>query len=340
MPFIDNILEYSSLSIIGTEKNTGKTECLNYIISRLKNINKIVAITSIGIDGETVDLTTNTPKPEIELFNNMLFVTSEKHYKQRNLTSEIIDISQQFTSLGPLITARCIINGKIILSGPTNTKWLKQIINQLYVQKADLVIVDGALSRKSLASPSVTDSLILTTGAALSVNLNKVVEKTYFLYKLINIDKFETDLEEQLNDINKGIWAIDKDNNIHDLKIESTLLLEDHKNKLFEYGNKLFISGIITDRLLNFIRLQPEITTTTIIAKDFTKLFVSPEALTNYLQKGGKISVLTKTKLIAVCINPTSPSGYTLNSDLLIEKLQNKLNIPVYNIKNDKSENI
>ena len=39
MPFIEDILKHKSLSIVGLEKNTGKTECLNYVLSRLKDCN-------------------------------------------------------------------------------------------------------------------------------------------------------------------------------------------------------------------------------------------------------------------------------------------------------------
>ena len=31
MGFVDDISDYRSLAIVGLEKNTGKTECLNYI---------------------------------------------------------------------------------------------------------------------------------------------------------------------------------------------------------------------------------------------------------------------------------------------------------------------
>ena len=37
MPFINDIATFKSLSIVGLEKNTGKTECLNYILGRLKD---------------------------------------------------------------------------------------------------------------------------------------------------------------------------------------------------------------------------------------------------------------------------------------------------------------
>ena len=40
MPFIEEILKYKSLSIVGMEKNTGKTECLNYILGRISGMEK------------------------------------------------------------------------------------------------------------------------------------------------------------------------------------------------------------------------------------------------------------------------------------------------------------
>ena len=149
MPFIDNILNYKTLSIVGLEKNTGKTECMNYVIKQLKNRNIKFAITSIGIDGESTDLVTNTQKPEIELFENTIFVTSEMHYKQRKILSEVMDVGSERTSLGRLVTARTLSRGKVILSGPSNTSLLKQYLQKRESFGVGLFIVDGALSRLS-----------------------------------------------------------------------------------------------------------------------------------------------------------------------------------------------
>mgnify|MGYP006352224553 CR=1 FL=1 len=52
MPFVSDIVKYDSLSIVGLEKNTGKTEALNYILRRLPSTGAKLAVTSIGIDGE------------------------------------------------------------------------------------------------------------------------------------------------------------------------------------------------------------------------------------------------------------------------------------------------
>ena len=86
MGFVDDISDYRSLAIVGLEKNTGKTECLNYILRRIKDSADRFALTSIGIDGENRDQVCQTPKPEIIVPEGMIFVTSEKHYRERRLS--------------------------------------------------------------------------------------------------------------------------------------------------------------------------------------------------------------------------------------------------------------
>ena len=105
MPFTGDILQYRSMSIVGLEKNTGKTECLNYVLKRLEHSGKQLAVTSIGIDGEGTDQVTLTQKPEIELYNDVIFVTSEKHYREKLLDAEIMAVSSRNTSLLKLAVA-------------------------------------------------------------------------------------------------------------------------------------------------------------------------------------------------------------------------------------------
>lgn len=331
MPFIDNLLQYSSLSIVGMEKNTGKTECMNYIIGRLKGIHKRIAITSIGIDGENLDQVTSTHKPEIQLYNNTVFVTSEKHYRERQLVSEILDLSERQTSLGRLVTAQVILSGKVILSGPTTNVWLKQVVDDLR-DRVDLTLIDGALSRKTQASPTIAESMILTTGAALSPNLMELTRKTKFFYNLLQLPVYQHNNGKLLENIESGIFAIDSEKQPHQLDIPSTLLLNKYKDSIFTFGTTLYIAGIITDNILNFMRMQKKIRETILIVKDFSKIFVTPEAYYSYIQSGGKLLVLLKNELVAICVNPTSPNGYTLDSEKLCDTLRESIGIPVYDV--------
>ncbi len=333
MPFIDDVLTYKSLSIVGLEKNTGKTECLNYVLGRLKDMDKRIALTSIGIDGESRDIVTNTQKPEIRIYKGMIFISAEKHYLQRRITSEILDVSNIHTSLGRLVIAKAISSDKVLLSGPPDTHCLKAIIAEMNKYDVDLTIVDGALSRLSLASPAVTEGMVLATGAAYSANIPELVRKTKYVVDLINLPEVEPELKRKLDFVESGIFAVDAESNLHDLNVQSVFMLEKAKDKIFSYGNRLFVAGATSNNLFEFLRMQKNVNNIELIVKDFTKIFATPDVYYSFVKKGGKVRVATKTKLAAVCINPTSPQGYRLSSDELKAAMQDALQMPVYDVK-------
>lgn len=333
MTLKENIFAQSTVSFVGMEKNTGKTECLKSVLAACAQAGRMVGITSIGLDGESCDQVTGTSKPEIQLARGTIFVTSEKLYHARKLTSEILSISQQRTALGRLVTARVITPGKVMLSGPVSTGHLKEVIAEMQQYGVRHVFVDGALSRKSLGSPTVTNGLVLTTGAALSPNLAELVRKTKFACEMIDLEQYETPDQNRLLDIESGIFALPDNGELVDLGISSAFLLEKKRDQLFAHGRRLFVSGAISDKLLDFLRMQPEISDTQIIIKDFTKVFATPMAVHAFQQKGGHLQVLLRPRLLGVCANPWSPAGYLMDSERLCEELSNALQVPVIDIK-------
>ncbi len=334
MPLIDYILPHRSVSIIGMAKNTGKTVCLNYLLSELKRLGKIVAVTSVGIDGEKTDLVTHTEKPEIELAEKSIFVTTEYHYRQKLLTSNILDILENSTSLGRLVTAQVLIPGKVILSGPSTSSGVRQFVEFSDEYGADISIVDGALSRKSHASPLLTDGLVLAVGTALAPDLNSIVNKTSALHELMELPEYQVAFSDSLMQEEKGIFAVHEDGFVS-LDIPSSLLTEKYRDQLFSSGTVFFVSGILTDMMLNFLKQQPEIKDTVVIVKDFTKIFVTPMALRLFQSKGGELYVLKRPKLLAVTVNPVAPSGFKMPSETLKEAMRGVFNVPVYDVVSD-----
>ena len=67
MGFVTNISDFGSLAIVGLEKNTGKTEGLNYILGQLGGRADREEATSRGTDGASRDQVCQTAKPEIEI---------------------------------------------------------------------------------------------------------------------------------------------------------------------------------------------------------------------------------------------------------------------------------
>lgn len=332
MPFIDEIKKYRSLSIVGLEKNTGKTVCLNYILRRLHETGFRCAVTSIGVDGEQVDSVYGSAKPEVTLYEDMLFVTSEKHYAQRRVVSEITAVDPRRTSLGRLVTARVVCGGKTLLSGAASTGMLRGQIEEFVRQGVPLTIVDGALSRLSLASPTVTEAMILATGAAVSPSLPQLISRTRFVCRLIAIAEVEPQLQSMLARLSGGLWGVDADGVAHDLGIQSVFLLDKQGTDLFRFGTTIFVSGAVSDRLLKFLAAQKQIADVCLVIRDFTKLFVSPETFNDYTRRGGRIAVLQSSHLVAICLNPTSPQGYTLHSETACKALSDALALPVYDV--------
>ena len=332
MPFVENIRNYRSLAIVGLEKNTGKTVCLNYLLRRLHELGISTAVTSIGVDGEKVDSVYATAKPEITLYEGMQFITSEQHYFQRGLVSKILAVDERRTALGRLVTAQALTQGKVLLSGAATTGLLRTQIDDFKRAGVQLTVVDGALSRLSLASPTVTEAMILATGAAVSPNIQQLVSKTRFAYRLINLEEAPEKLRHSFAQASLGLWAVDEAGEVHDLNIPSAFLLGRGEENLFRYGSTLFAAGAVSDRLLKYLSRQPNVKDIVLVVQDFTKLFITLEAYAEFTRRGGTIQVLQRSHLMAVCLNPTSPQGYTLNSAEACRQLSEALECPVYDV--------
>jgi hypothetical protein len=331
VPFINDILNYDSLSIVGLQKNTGKTECLKYVLARLPLERKRVAVTSIGIDGETTDQVTRTQKPEIVLREGMYFGTSEAHYRQRRLVSELIDVSDESTSLGRVVTAKALTQGKILLSGPSSTSGLQRWMRDTRRHGIDLAIVDGALSRLSLASPAVSQSMILATGAAYSINMSQLVQRTAFVVDLINIGMTSEGNIALLNPLESGMWWIDTDGQLHEME-GATSLSQQVEFHGMDRCATIYVAGALVDSFLEKLRKNKQLRQVELVVRDFTKIFVTPQQLRLFEKAGGRIKVLQKSKLIAVTVNPTSPSGYVLDSEAVCDKISQAINLPVYDL--------
>lgn len=332
MPFIEELIKYKSCSIVGLEKNTGKTECFNYVLKRLPLDTKRIAVSSIGIDGETTDQVTQTSKPEIFLREGMYFGTSEKHYLMKRLSSELLEVSDESSSLGNIVIGKALTPGKILLSGPSSSSGLRRWMEGMKKYDIDLTIIDGALSRMSLASPTVSESMILATGAAYSANINTLVQKTAFVVQMINLDITSQENYNTFNDIKNGVWAIDEDGVLHDLKVASSLSTNINTDGL-KKCRTLFVSGALTDNFVNNIRQNRIFNETELVVRDFTKIFLTPMTYNSFVNGKRKITVLQKSKLIAVCVNPTSPNGIVLDSEKLCNTLSEAIKLPVYDLR-------
>ncbi len=330
MPFIDRILKCKSLSIVGMEKNTGKTEALNYILGRLPSPLK-VSVTSIGIDGERVDQVTETAKPEIYLKKGMIFGTAERFYRSRMLVSEVLDVGFENTSMGRIVTAEVVCGGKVLISGPSSAAGLERWNKSLDRYGVSLKIIDGALSRLSSASPAISEAMILTTGAALSANIDTLVSKTLFTVNLTSLPKVPDHVYSGFRNCEGGIWTMSAGGQVRMLEMPSSFSVDALEKTDFTDVEYLYVSGAVTERFLN--KLRGVMKGGMLVVRDFTRFFVSRQAFASFMRAGNGIGVMNRTELLAVCVNPVSPAGFVLDSDRLVGMLREKTDVTVCDLR-------
>lgn len=323
----EELLKYNSVAVVGTAKNVGKTVTMNYILSQLRDCGRTLGLTSVGYDGEGLDQVTETAKPEITLYDGMVFTTAEQQYAGRRLVAEILEISGRRTSVGRPVTARVRVQGKCIISGPADTWSLRNLIRRYRELGVGLTLVDGAQSRMSLASPTVTDAMVLATGAALSANMRQVVMATRFACQLIEIGECCDDLKRAFNDCGKGVWVLKDDGALGLTEIKTAL-----SGNIPEMGGvrAIYVSGAVGDRFVERLKVQNR--AIELVVGDFTKLFLTQAVYAQLLRSKVHISVMYKSRLVAVTANPWSPQGFTMDSRELCDRLSEATGVNVYDV--------
>ena len=191
----DCLSEYGVITLIGMSKNAGKTTVLNHLLEHCKKNNLTAALTSIGRDGEDVDIVTGTRKPKIYVPRGCIIATAQALLGLSDITSEILDVTDFNTPMGRIILARAISAGFVQVGGPSISCHLSEILKSLKTYHVDKVLIDGAISRKSTSSPLLAQAVVLCAGASLASDMGDVILRTKFAARMLSIPKAASEAE-------------------------------------------------------------------------------------------------------------------------------------------------
>lgn len=310
---------------LGMSKNAGKTMAFNSLIKEATLKKICLGLTSFGWDGELEDRIFQHAKPRIIIPKMSLCATSQAILEKSTINNTITYKTKYKSLFGPVCISRFLEEGEIELAGPIWGNQVSEITNQLIRQGAELILVDGAIDRRSAASPVFSDGTILATGAVLNRDMNVVVERTSQLATQLllpgisnpNINKIAKEIIAK-----KETAAITKNNQIFYLNKE-TLLKNTHdfiKNIPIETTYLIF-GGSLQSHLFAQVSSRLNISNMTIIAHDATKIFQKEGELKKFLASGGCLEVLYPVKLIAITANPVSPLGWKFPPEKFVESL-------------------
>lgn len=340
---ISLIEDYKVISIIGMAKNVGKTTTLNYLLTHLYR-KKIVGLTSIGRDGEKLDIVTNTPKPQIYIESGTIIATTTICLQNSDFTKQILETTDISTPLGEVVVVRALSDGYVDLAGPSYNQQMKKVISILKRYSVDVILIDGAISRKGLAIDDVSEATILCTGAAYSSQIKTVIEDTEHIVYLFNLKKVDETLQTDFNHLmNKSpLSLIYRDGFVKSFKVKTALnsakKIVDELNHDVKY---LLINGALTDEFLKVLfENRHRFKSLKVVIPHATKCLFNKNISDKLNHIKVDIQVLTKTKLLCVSFNPTSPIGYAFDAYQFKKALKQKLAIPIYNVMGDNDESI
>lgn len=328
MNFLDILKNNTTIAILGTVKNAGKTVALNEFINTASKNFIRVGITSIGRDGERQDIVTFTEKPPIFVQRGTFIATAENCLGNFTAGYEIIDVTPFQTAMGKVVICEALDDGYVEIAGPDSNSELKRVCGFMRDIGADKILIDGALNRKSQASPAVADAVVLSTGAVLSRSMEAVILKTKHYAKMLQLERVDNDVKSICREAaNMGVVSfIDKNKKIVKTNYVTALgcakqITGDIKPE-YEY---VVLPGTLTG---SFVKSMGDIlkeNNIKIVVMDGTKIFLERMDYNFFERLGGKIYVIDPINLAAVTINPVSPEGYSFNPVNFLEAAKEAL---------------
>lgn len=328
--------EYKTLSIVGMAKNAGKTTALNYILEEAFDEGLLLGVTSTGRDGETCDLVTGSDKPKVYLFTDTIVSVPVKLYDLAETGLEILKRTEYRTALGNILICRVAESGYVQIAGPGSILEHKKLCEDMLSFGVDMIFIDGAIDRKSIASPETSDAIILATGAVISRSLKIIVEETVHIVSLYgtNIVKDEKALTLLAEEEDCKVILIDDAYNKNILSVKTSLgagLLLDQA--IDEHTKFVYIPGAFTESIIKEINPK-KLSTFTFLLPDPTRIFISAVKWQQLKKKGLNVEVLKNIKVAAVTVNPYAPTGYAFDHEELRSSIAEALpHIPVFDVR-------
>lgn len=299
--------------ILGTEKNAGKTT----VLSRLaEQSDERLALTSIGRDGESVDVVYGTEKPKIAVKKGTLVATAAGLLKECSLSKRILFMTGINTPLGEVVIFSAEDEGYVQLSGPSIVSQLVEIKRLFKQMGAQKMYVDGALGRKTFSACALADEAVLVSGASTYPDCETAAEETAFIAETFFYPRYEG------GDFpSSGIAAI---------KNGERICLDDLSQiGTEEFYDEILLSGALTDGI---IKRLSAVKFSSLVVADQGKITASRQNTQNFLRAGKKIYLLNAPDLVAICTNPFSVKGFSYDAQRYVDEVAKRVSVPVFDI--------
>jgi len=329
------------VAFVGLAKNTGKTEALVTLIRELSALDRRLAITSIGRDGEEFDaIQPRIAKPAIRCPAGTLVATAAPLLRRSGADHEVLTRTGIRTPLGEVQIVRLEEPAKVEVAGPSSAEEIRAVVEEMLALGADQAIIDGSIDRRAAAAPGVADAVIMATGAVLDEDTEEVVRHTGRAVEMISLPAVT---DQRLLDLARGAAGhsiLASGESVQPLPERFALTAQSGRlpEDLRPSGKgeqTLVVGGVLPEHLLEALLPGCRRNDLRVVASSPTSVFIRAHSPRWYRQRGLHLEVLDRVELSALTVNPQAPLSHSFDSTQLRTAIEGVLpeEIPVIDVK-------
>jgi hypothetical protein len=326
---MDLLAAHRRVAVIGLAKNTGKTETLKAIIAALDAAGETVGVTSVGRDGEARDvLDPSQPKPRIRLAAGSLVATALPLMRRADRQVALLATTAHRTPLGSVAVGRLEEAGEIEVAGPGSAAAVADVCDLMTALGASRILIDGSFDRRAAANPSVSDAVVLATGAVLHPTPAEIVRRTAVAVALLRLPPVADPEIRAIARAATGHLVLGPDD--ARLEVPRGLALRSgpiDDPQVFEalgQATHLVIHGALLEPFLTEVAAaragveEP----LTVVVDDASCVFLDGTSVARWAGRGLALEAVKPITLLALTVNPVAPGSHRLDSDALCAQLE------------------
>lgn len=318
---------HATLSIVGTAKNVGKTTCLNHLIDRYEAQGVRMGLTSVGRDGEDLDVVTDRPKPRITPPPGTLVATAALSAKRSTARLREVARTPFRTAIGPVGIYEVLGPGQVEVAGPVTVQDTVALVRILRGHGARQVLVDGAIDRRASASGEVADGVVLATGLSFSEDPAEVAAHTWTQARYLGLEA------PPYADLPATTGALTADGRFRAWQGPTVIEQGEALVRWLPADARcLVLRGALTEGVARQL-LKREPMGLDVVVPDGTHLLLQAATFDRLSERGVRFHASRPIRLVAVTVNPTSPFGAAVDPEPFLAMMRERLNpIPVLDV--------
>jgi len=242
------------------------------------------------------------------------------------------------TALGPVVLARVLRPGRIVIASPTLLRDLHSALDCMQQYGARLCIIDGAINRLGAASPIITGACILCTGTSLAATPELVARRTADIFARLTVqpsrwkDAFNQRYPQARLLVFTSASGSDESAEVFEGAAEPAAAAQWIAARMLTHQQPVFLlRGAFTEELSRALLTQLSRhtlpTQAEIVVGDGTKIFCHPVVLQRMAARGLHLRVADPVRILALSINPYTPE-YACTPLRLLDALARELPAP------------